>query len=90
LFLTTPTPKQHAGVAQAFRNQLPNYFSMIRAGDLVSIVVIPHKPKMGIVVRTRNVQNSEERSYALVHTFDTDEPRYVTLDCLKLISRANL
>ena len=90
MFLTTPTPKQHAGVAQAFRNQLPNYFSMIRAGDLVSIIVVPHKPKMGIVVRTRNVQDDEEKSYALVHTFDTDKPRYVTLDCLKLISKANL
>ena len=66
MFLTTPTPKQHAGVAQAFRNQLPNYFSMIRAGDLVSIIVVPHKPKMGIVVRTRNVQDDEEKSYALV------------------------
>ena len=78
------------GVGQVFRSQLANYYSMIKAGDLVSILVIPHKPKMGIVIRTRNIENDEEKSYALVHTFDTDKPRYVTLDCLKLISRSNM
>ena len=63
---------------------------MLRVGDLVSIIVIPDKPKMGIVLKVRIVNNDKAKSYALIHTFERDKPRFVTIDCLKLISIANV
>jgi len=64
---------------------------MVEVGDLVSIIVLPNKPKMGIVLRTRNVDNDSEKSYALIYTIEGKRinPRFVTMDCLKLISKAN-
>jgi len=79
------------GVGQVFRSQMSSYYGMIiKTGDLVSIVVLPHKPKIGIVIRTRNIDDDKQKSYALVHTFTNDKPRFVTMDCLKLISSANM